>query len=446
MSTLPLTVLEEYFHYGDRPSHPTRIIAKFTHSGAIDRPLFEEAVNQLPDYHPLLKSKLEKAPFGRLRWRIGENQELPIHWVKACRNDFSPRLNRLNLENGYSVEFHVVVDSSGWDAYLNISHAVSDGLAIIELWKDILLLYERARGNDTPKPNRDLALLDTRERGESSFRQRFRSFPIRLLRLGIARHFLARQPASLASIETTDPQSFQETPRFISTVLESDEFQRLKKNAKDRNLTLNDFCLGLLHYSIGRWLKTDAQIDLKDWIRISVPTNLRKANESQIPCCNPIGIVSIDRRRKSLADREHILRRAKEDMDEVKSKQLGRAFLSYLKMRRFLPGSIQKKARSTRTASTAVLSNIGTPFADSSLLDTETQLITLSDSTLQQLSMLPHYQSGTHATFMIHTYGTRFFIDLHYDHRALHYKEAKTLLSIFEEELTQPHRRNGEES
>ena len=118
--SLPLTTMEEFLYWEDRPAYPWSCFVRLRFSGCLDRTAFETAVRTVLARHPLFAAKVETDRRGRLRWSAVDNPAPKIKWETAPTGGPLPPATHLDLRREIGIRFHV---RTRWDG-LRRDHAV----------------------------------------------------------------------------------------------------------------------------------------------------------------------------------------------------------------------------------------------------------------------------------------------------------------------------------
>lgn len=437
MPKLPLTLFEEYLFHENRRNYPCNIWLKAQFKGSVERDRLIAAIDTVTPRHPLLSARVLKTWDGALFWSTQPTRKIDVHWYVEDPRSFTPQFGDFDLESENGFEFHVVQGEDRWDFYINQSHAVCDGAGFYRVLHDVLIRYDELSRNQTgTQSSSNLAPSRFRSNYGLSFWKVLKLIPAQIVGLIISATLLRRSvatlnPASTVNTETPLPAG---SPHIVSKYLNRSEYFKFRKTARESKYSVNDLCLAFFHSAIGRWREKMAIPSGDEWIRISVPINLRTKADKSLSACNAISIVSIDRKANGLHKRNRLIRRAKEDMQYVKKGQLALIYLVLLWIRRRLPGGIRKMSNETRCRTTTMLTNVGSLFTHSPLRNKEGKLET-KGAVMERITSAAPYRPHSHATLLLSVYAGEFEMTLHYDPRAIDEAQAQSLLDCFEEEI-----------
>ncbi len=420
----------------DKPGYPSRIVQELHFEGKVNRKPLEDSIRAVAAMHPLLTALVEDRSFGTPRWQIDESRSFPIHWHHECPLTFKPDLKRFDITKEVALEIHVVESQDRWNLLLNISHVICDGVATSSLLHDILLAYDNRfqKGHKIQAPHPEL--LPKRNRYGLGFFNKIALLPAQVTGLILALSLIRRKVSPLNPVAPSEPERPQSenAPHIISQKLDRDTYSQFQELAKKRGKSVNDHCIAFLHTAIGTWRKRQSVDSPQDWIRISVPKNLRSDSDRDLPACNVISIVPIDRQSKGLSNRNRLLKKAHEDMAFIKKGRLALTFLAILWIHRLRPNGIRKMSHRDICRTTTVLSNIGRIFSHSPLFD-ENRKLKVENAILQKVVTIAPFRPQTNFTLFLSVYGEELYMDLNYDPQALTKPQAVELLDDFVAEI-----------
>jgi hypothetical protein len=182
-----------------------------------------------------------------------------------------------------------------------------------------------------------------------------------VMRLLGARQFLMRSPTPLMPIPpelraTSLPEDFP-APRTHEFAKE--ETANILAAARRLDVTVNDLLARDLFLAVAQWRQQNSFAHDNDWLRFSVPVNLRTQADERLSMANCMGMVFLDRRPRDLADPRQLLASIHEEMQLNKRWQLGLTFVLSADLLRRFPGALSWVARADKYAATCVFSNLG---------------------------------------------------------------------------------------
>jgi hypothetical protein len=225
-------------------------------------------------------------------------------------------------------------------------------------------------------------------------------------------------------------------PATLSRALTTAETEALRRSAKASAVPLNDLLARDLFLALEDWRRQHAPGRSRDWLRLTVPINLRRPADFDLPAANVVSMVFLDRRSAATADRERLLRGITAEMGEIKRFGLGLTFVLSLWAVRRLPGGLSRMAAKAQCAATTLLSNLGPLWADCPLPRQDGRIV-LGGAVLESIDAVGPLRPYTYTAFSVFTYAGRFCTTLHYDPRAMSPAGAADLLEAYARRLRQ---------
>lgn len=433
--SLPLTTMEEFLYWEDRPAYPWSCFVRMRFSGCLDRAAFESAVRTVLARHPLLTAKVETLGRGRLRWYTVDDPAPAIKWESAPVGGPLPPATRLDLRREIGVRFHVRTEATASDLIIQFHHACCDGAGIALFMRELLVAYAVAFGT---APNRarltalDPGKLAGRGRFGLTLRKLLRMAPKQLVGLLGARQFLMRKPAPLIPHRAgpNDSPLPKTYPAIVHSLFDREDTAGMRKAAVRRGVTSNDLLTRDLFLALAEWRLRQNIDDDGSWLRMMIPMNLRTTDDRLMPAANMVSSVFLDRRGPDFADPDRLLSGIHEEMDLIKRLRLGFTFIfSTAICRRFL-GGLEKKVRADKCTVSCIFTNIGTPLAHVPLPRSD-ECIVAGNVTLEDVDFVAPLRPYSCVTIVVALYARKLGVTLHYDPRPLTEQQAIDLLETY---------------
>lgn len=428
---LRCSAFEEFMLDQDAPEHPCVICLRLELEGELDGPRLNRALVTVAQRHPLLRAKLESR-WGKLWWQIQPDvaAELQVH---TCPAPAWPTARYFDLMHtvGLQADLFPAESSQPNILFLQIHHALADGLGCLQVVEDLLAEYASPSDRSTQSSSIDTSSIDIVQRN------RFGLNVIRILRLipqqciGLAgvRQFLMRRPVPL----NCGPNDHTESARLtaLKHQLTREQSELLKQSAKQYGATLNDYLACLVFEACDALRRDQAAYNQTEWLRMMVPISLRNA-QSQPSACNVVSCVFLDRTGQQIAHRRELLRSIHDEMELIKRNRLGFVFIFSLWLRkvcRFRSRRSSLVAAKPRQCQTSmVFSNMGRIFETSRLPITPEGQVQAGQLRLAGLQVLAPVAPLMHAAITTFHYAGRITLSLRYDGRAIGHAHAARLL------------------
>ncbi|MGY8770100.1 MAG: hypothetical protein ACKVH8_16915 [Pirellulales bacterium] len=425
-----LTTFEKFVYYDDRPEYPWHVCVRLQFKGSIDPTAAESAFAVTLKRHALLTSHI-KVINRSLQWVPAEDQ-LISQASKLLQSDLAfPELEYLNLE--YQIGFRVVQSSSDGNLTLTFQmhHCCVDGKGALEVIGDWLLAYHQACADsesDITLPELDPSMLSQRNHLGFSLWQRIKMIPGQSYGLLGAGEFLLRTPVPLLHLAShSEIKSKIQYPAVLVHTFDSQEFNAIKEFARTKSCTINDYLICHVHLAIHQWRKARGEGNLKEWIRMMIPINLRSSFDDKIPASNVVGSIFIDRRGTDMLNIDQFLLEISQQMQLIKKHQIGFAFLWSLWLQNLIPGSLKKAANNNQCLNSTTLTNFGKVF-DSHPLTNQQGVLGAGELRLSSVDVMAPIRPLNQATFAVCSYADKLSITLHYDATIIEPENAQSLL------------------
>ena len=431
---LPLVPFEEYMLAENTPSYPRVFFLDLEFAGSLDRGALEAAWREAIVRHPLLNSRIGKS-HGRRQW-LGPSDELPvIHWLPADAALEFPRGELIDLTREAGVRMWVRLDENRARWTLEFHHACADGVGGLQFVADLMALYARKTSDHAPP----LLPLDSKLlAGRGTFgltRPTFRewlghaAYTIRdSLRL-VGRKVLPLHPARVVSGERATPLAQGDIETYRST---PEERMAVQLAAEAAGVTVNDLAMCHLMRAIAEWNNQQAGRPVEGWLRINVPTNLRRREDAAMPTANVMSFTFVDRHTADCVDARALLESIRRETEAIKTRRLGLYFIGQLALLGGIPGGMKLMLSPRRCFATAVLTNIGDmthrfglafPVANGKLL--------IGNLTLESITGTPPLRPLTHVGVGIFTYAQCLVVTLLCDRHHFTREQARRFLNLY---------------
>jgi len=422
MFPLPLSCLEELMFFDDRPAHPMTGVFRLRFSGFLERDAFEAAWRTVVERHPLLRATVSLDYGRRPVWIDRPDWEPVIHWQAEPNSYGFPNTGHIDLTREPGACTWIVERADGHDAIFQVHHAGADALGMAQVIEDLLVAYALRCG--ATGDGLALAPLDQRrmlDRGAPGLTPwKFLAMAHRQAvgLLGV-REFLFRSPVALAG---DPPASYDQAPTVFpspqSHDFDVDQTRQIIARAKALRVTVNDLLARDLFLALASWRAQRAMASDREWLRFSIPINLRQASGGPAPMANSVSSVFLDRRPCDMADSDRLLKGIHEQMNHIKRMQLQYTFILSLALARLTPGGLARRTRHDLCQATTCFSNLGAVLGSTPLPRSDGRVVAgnvVLDGVDFVIPLRPHW----HAAFCVYTYAGRLRVLMHADPRIM---------------------------
>jgi hypothetical protein len=365
---LPVAPFEAYLLRDDRPAYPMNFFIRLRFSGRFGRFALKSALRTAVARHPLLSAVVRQGRRGRFEWVTPGSQSPAVHWLNGPSGHAYPPATAIDVRKEAGLRLWFAEADETTDLVLQFHHACCDGLGAFQFVGDLLLAYAAACGS-TPeravlRPLEERRLLKRGSFGLTPWKL-LRMLPKQLVGLGGVRQFFAHAPVPLVSPEagTADAELPDHYPAAATQEFDPTESERIRRVAPRLGTTVNDLLVRDLFLALGDWRSRHGQGTDRDWLRLSVPINLRTAADRRVPAANLVSMVFLDRRPAQFADPSRLLKGIHDEMQLIKRLHLGLTFVLSLRALRAVPGALARMTRADRCKATCVFTNLGAPLA-----------------------------------------------------------------------------------
>ena len=433
-SPLPLVAFEEYMLRDDRAKYPMSMIARLRFAGQLDRRATMEALETVVARNPLLRATVRKTKSGRLEWIAAADRPTALPWIEGPENDRLPAMRPINLFAEPGLRAWATADSQRSSLVLQVHHATCDGKAVIHALDDFVRSYAHVlagKQSQVEMSPRDPHALHGRGSFGLTVGKYLRILPGQLMGLSRVRMFFMQRPVPLlerlAAIASELPAGF---PNVKVGSLAVEEVEKFSAAVADAKVTANDWLLRDFFLAVDDFRGRHQVTTLGEWIRFSVPMNLRHNLDDRMPAANVVSMVFLDRTPKQIANSAGLLRSIHEEMESIRRRQLGLIFVVALWGLRFLPGGLAKWVDRDGCEATCVLSNLGRAMANSPL-PRRNEKIVAGNVVLEGIDFFAPVRDGTAVSMAIVYYAGGLQLCMHYDSRQITEAQADDLMATY---------------
>jgi len=431
----PLVPFEAYMLLDDRPAYPMNFFIRLRFSGRFDRPALKSALATAVARHPLLAACVRQRGRQRFDWVAAEPPEPRLDWSNGSSTDDYPHCPGIDLRTEPGLRLRVLETEEATDLLLQFHHCCCDGLAAYAFVGDLLVAYDLAHGGGSKRAKlRPLDQERLRQRGT------FGLTPGKFLRMAHQQvtgllgvwNFFTHAPVPVIPHQTQPadsplPEAF---PTAYTDQFDRSDSTRLRKAAKLQGVTVNDLLARDLFLALADFRSRHGAPDERQWLRFSIPVNLRTAGDRRLPAANVVSMVFLDRRPDRFGSPGGLLKGIHEQVQRIRRRQLGLTFVLSLRAFQTLPGGLSRATRDDRCTATCVLTNVGAPLAGVRLPRRDGRIVT-GNMVLESVDSLAPIRPYTCAAFAVTRYAHKLLITLNYDPRPLSAGQAKNLLATF---------------
>lgn len=422
-----LAPFEEYMFWDDTPDYPMSLFLRVQLQGDFNLDDFRAACNAVALRQIRLVSTVSDSN-GKLRWTPASNPvvELLCETFDRHPSGESERVDRLgdaqHLDLRRRPGLRIVATNLSDDrlehdaktrVLFQFHHSCCDGMGAVQYVHEVLSEYAHRQSLGTQpagRPDKPAQSENDRARARHpkarhpklNILERIPSLFFGLLRLS---DFLRRKPSVLATCHDKAAMG----SGIVTRELDNSASARYFQTAKQQGVTVNDLLVRDLFHAV----RSHFSVAHHENVRLLLPINLRSASVDQ-EVKNNVGMIFVDRKHEP-TESDRFLHGISREMQRVKRWQLGQTSLRTLRFARYLPGGIRTFLRSRDCWATAVLSNLGLPFGETSLPRDTSDHIVAGGVTVERIEFVPPIRENTRIALGVITYANRLQLTLHYD-------------------------------
>lgn len=419
----------------DRPEYPMTFVVQFEFSGKIDRELFQDAVDQALERHPMLRASIQPAKSSRDCWVLPDSLECKVNWCgleEKIPSDGSGVYLNLREENG----FRCWVQHDDKKAILTsvFHHSCADGIGAYQFLGDVLLIYSRNFDSDCP----DLVPLeetDLRKRLKANISPELIAESLKPIKEKLEHD--EAQPLAPGPTSQSLNSHDVDFPGFQAHVFEKNEYRDLRLKAQENGQNVNDLLLEALLTALCRWNEMHGvDVSQKDFC-ILMPLDLRDADQPVFSATNVVTSSFIRRSAEQINNRAELSKSLREEVVKVKHSRHSSEFSRLLLQSPVNWDDAVKSYDNDKCLSTAVFSNAGDPTKRLLVeLPRERGIVKCGNLVLEDLSGASPIRKHSRVVVNVFTYRRRLKICMRFDPQSFSSEGGKAFQAHFVECLT----------
>ena len=430
---LQLAPVEHCLLVQDRSSHPIQFFGRLRFSGPLKRQLLDKAYQSVLSRHPLLRSVVCKSGEDHLEWVPADPSLSRIHWLTQEPSETLPSSTFLDVSKVPGLRLTAVAGRRRTDLVAQFHHAACDGVGAFDFLSDLLTAYANELGEEKKRrrPLDPAKLLDRAMPG-FTYWNLAKSLPRHLAGLAAVSRYTRHKPVPLVPHRpeydsSTLPHNF---PEGFFHHFSHDESAALRRVANRSRTTINSLLTRDLFMTLQK-LRAREGLDGDDsWLRIDIPTSLRRVADRRMPVANVVSKVFLDRRAPDCQDAAELLRGIDRELEAMKRNQVGLMFSLVLRWLQMFPGSLRKTTRRDRCWATVLLTNLGPALANCHLPRRHGRLV-IGGIVLEDVEFLPVLPAYQCVNFSVSIYAGRLTLGMNYDSRVLPAESARGVLDEY---------------
>ncbi len=427
ISQLRMTSMERFHFHDDSPEYPNNIFAKLFFAGRLDEETARAAFEVATARHPLMIAVVKNR-----RWSMPDDVAPRFLWNRG--DSIASQWLNLKLERSCRMFSNYDPETDETEVLFQVHHAAIDGQGGLQFARDWMKVYDNVSADKAPE--QDLPKLRTHCYQGRNRLGLFRlsglktilMFPIGLYG---AIKFSFRKSASLVKLNRLEDDTLKDDfPAVSSFEIPKKKMAAIKAYVNREQITLNDWLVSCCFRSLMCWREGFGQHQPKDWYRVIIPMSIRSLRDRELPACNRVAIIQLDRRENVIVDQEKLSRSVNHELGIIRKTELQKIFLLVIKCFSVIPFSLKARAKQQKCQAMTVLTNVGRPFLKTGLEKSGSK-ISMGGAELKRAEMIPPIRYGTPVSFAAARYAGSLFLTMHVDTRYVRMEDAQQLLNDF---------------
>ena len=431
---LSLVAFERYMLIDERPEYPMTFWLKLEFDGVPCQTAMNDAFAETIQRHPLLTAQLKGE--GKDTIWVAPSDSLPkLKWYTAENYQQQAVRKHLDLQREGGVSGHIITSEESSSISLLFHHAACDGIGSFRFVNDLLAKYAHhiTGKNDIPRLPRNNS-ADLKFRGTFEIKPPSPVSQYQIIKSFVSETWkqFSRHPQPVCSNKHSLDSVDQTQQPMIQFTVPSDLQERLEEKAKNERATLNDLLLRDLFLTIRQWNESQNTPMSKRWIRITMPTNMRRTRDLKMPAANMIGYAMLTRRGSDCENAQKLLSSISSETQEILKWGMGGMFIEAIRNALKVPGLLKYITHRKSCISSAVLSNLGEvkkQFKGS--FPCKNGRLVAGNLTVTSFFAAPPVRPDTNIALFILKYAGKLSISLRWDPLVLNQEDSEKLFSLY---------------
>ena len=143
---------------------------------------------------------------------------------------------------------------------------------------------------------------------------------------------LGRKPVAVSEpISNPDePHVLMDFPGIESHTFTPGELDDLRQTARQAGATLNDLMMAYMFAAIVEWNALGRPLGPRQWLRMNVPTSLRRQADEEMPAANVMSFAFVDRRAGDCSNGAALVESIRAEMEAIRRWRLSLYFIGQM--------------------------------------------------------------------------------------------------------------------
>lgn len=420
----------------DSPRRPMVYPQVLEFSGRLRRDLFEQALQQALQRHPLFQCRLARDAQGRPQFReTSPARKVSVHWRCEDAGPLTVNAYRLDLAREGGARIIVQETSDRTIVYFLWHHAFTDGIGSFRCIGDLLAYYAHLVDPTTTPGVVDLDRSRLKVRGESMSRgPELNVKPVTAseMMVSIVAPLVAREAAPLTGARRARFENARQPfPGLILKEYDVKGYTAIRKAAENRGLTAHDLLTFATFRFAAQWNQSRGKPANQE-IRLCVPVDLRGRGDDATPAANVVGMQFLSLKSSDCLDDARLLESVKNEAIRTRTEQPAARMNQTLALAYAIPKAVAASFRGNRCMSTCILSNVGDPTRrfTATLPRREGKLV-IGDVVLEKIYGISPMRRGTRLGIGAQTYNRQLVLSMRSDPYRFSLDDTRRMMDEF---------------
>lgn len=443
---LPLSPLEKYLFWDDRPDQPMTSYVELEFVGSLNVDLWRQACREILAHHPLLQANVVERN-GELYW-IPANEIFHIldPEVTPILQNGCPRPIDLNRESGLRCWYCTTQD--GGRVIFQLHHCCSDGIGFRGFLIDVLRWYAMSSECNSAELLRDSGSRKTSFLYERLvprlLQQRFdfthvgpaKSPLTTWQRIKNAHYFHFQPPVSLlGSMPKADCNDAESIDPLCHLNLGRELSDQLMAHCQSQSIGLSELSIALLFKTCVSWNAAKGLKHPNSRLRILVPYDLRGRQDLAMPASNRLTFAFLGRTAAQCGDVQSLCDSIQQEFVAFKDTRLGMDFLDGLRLANQHPRLMRWTIGRSHRMATVVVTYAGELARGMSKLFPQSDGVRLVGNVrLTAIHAAPPVRRNTNVSIAICVNWGEIMISAAFNHTAFSRLDCKAFLELYHQQ------------
>lgn len=429
--------IDWYFLCDDSTDYPMVFYVDLDFNGRLDKPLFDNALEEALGRHPLLYAIVQPAKQNKPCWVLAPDQLPRVAWSSDNASSDANTEAFIDIRRQPGLRIWACEDGDGVRMTMQFHHATCDGTGAYRFVGDLLGCYMNRLASCAgqvdlgpvdlqqlkvrPTKMRSLRVGDSFwQKTRSAYAEAWRTFGHRVAPL---------KPPQGNRIEDSPSPTLRPDAGMVKRDFSGEQLANLRQAANAQGATFNDLLLSRMFQTVAHW-NTGFATGRK--FRVMVPSDMRDGEDFEMPACNMTAYTFINRTAAEIVDADQLLDLIRIDTLQIKNGSRQKSFMDGLTSAMSTPAIFNFLLHRNACLATSVLSNAGDPARRFTCrLPKKLGKVSCDEFTLDGITGVPPLRRMTRCTLSSSIYGRKLTFSMRCDPHCFSTDDSRQLLDLF---------------